>query len=338
MDYSWWSNETNGGFEHENDYTNSYYDPYAYNAPCEYICCNYCGYNHFVEQCPNVSKLDYMEGDFSRAQTHMYDDNFSLSLNQESSPFWDPTCSISPCVSHFELSPPFHNDEYKHIHREKPTIIDMLQQILDNQKDLNEHSVRKGERLCAQTLALENITIKVGEIVSHLESLRQKDVLSDISNDSNVDVVSSAQITIANDDVLPIAWDSFGGDCELELHDGESNIECLVEIPILEPNACCLEQENIEEIPIIYDLDPPGDILTFTDESQVDFMGFSNYLGALANNCEKVKLEPLISLSKLCIVLIEEVHMSCFHELSCLNYFCLKRNEDKIIMIFDTYD
>ena len=153
---------------------------------------------------------------------------------------------------------------------------------------------------------------------------------------------NSAQITIANDDVSPIAYDSFGDDCELEMHDGESNIECLVEIPILEPNACCLGQKNIEEIPIIYDLDPPSDILTLTDESQVDFIGFSKYFGAIEDNCEEIELEPTMCYIETCFsksLLIERSCKSCVNEFPLSLEPCLlRRNKDKVILVFDTYD
>ena len=105
MDYSWWSNETNGGFEHENDYTNSYYDPYAYNAPCEYICCNYCGDSHFNEQCPHFSTMDFVEDDFAKVQANLDDNSFNLSWNHEYSLSRDPNYSFPSYAPQCQISP-----------------------------------------------------------------------------------------------------------------------------------------------------------------------------------------------------------------------------------------
>ena len=81
--------------------------------------------------------------------------------------------------------------------------------------------------------------------------------------------------------------------------------------------------------------------MTLTDESQVDFMGFSKYLGGMDSYCDIIKLEPSIVLINLCIpkpLVIDVVH-TCLNEHSCLlQSFCNKRNEDKLILIFDTYD
>ena len=127
---------------------------------------------------------------------------------------------------------------------------------------------------------------------------------------------------------------------ELGTNDGKRNIESLVDVLISEPNAC-FEQENGEEFTSTYDFDLPRDVLTLTDESQVDFMGFSKYLGGMDSYCEIIKLKSPIVLINLCIakpLVIDEVH-TCLHELSCLlKSYCNKRNEDKIIVVFDTYD
>ena len=83
------------------------------------------------------------------------------------------------------------------------------------------------------------------------------------------------------------------------------------------------------EIPSSHVQNPPGDFLTLTDESPMDFIGFSKYLGASDDNFEVFELEP-----------------TKYYIESCLLYECpfllkpclLKRNEDKVVLVFDTYD
>ena len=181
----------------------------------------------------------------------------------------------------------------------------------------------------------------MSEISSNIEALIQRGIFSNMSNEASMeDEISREELSIEGEKLLPMTCDDFGGDGELEIIDGENNIEPLGGVSTLEPIAC-LEQENGEVFRSTYNLDPSRDVLTLTDESQVDFMGFSKYLGGMDSYCEIIKSESPIVLINLCIskpLVIDEVH-TCLNEHSCLlQSFCNKRNEDKIIVIFDTFN
>lgn len=75
MDYLWWTNEASNGFEHGNDYLNSYYNPNAFETQYEHISCNYYGDNHISGQCPHVSIMDYVEDDFDKVQANLHDNH-----------------------------------------------------------------------------------------------------------------------------------------------------------------------------------------------------------------------------------------------------------------------
>ena len=178
-----------------------------------------------------------------------------------------------------------------------------------------------------QTLALDNLAIKVGELTSQIESLMQKGWSIDMPNDSCVEnMVSNGELIMGSDDVISMVCDNCEGDSELESEEGENNVECSIEVSSLEPNSCCCEQV---EIPTIVVQNPPSDFLALTYASPMDFIGYSKYLGAGDGNFEVFKLEP-----------------TKYYNESCFLYECpfllkpylLKRNEDKVILVFDTYD
>ena len=74
----------------------------------------------------------------------------------------------------------------------------------------------------------------------------------------------------------------------------------------------------------------------------MDFMGFSKYFRAIEDNCEAIELEPTNSYIETCFLkslLIERSCKSCVIEFPLsLNPCLLRRNEDKVILVFDTYD
>ena len=82
--------------------------------------------------------------------------------------------------------------------------------------------------------------------------------------------------------------------------------------------------------------------MTLTDKSPMDFIGFSKYLGASDDNFETIELEPTMCHTETCFLkslLIERSCNSCMSEFPMALKPChLKRNEDKVILVFDTYD
>ena len=80
--------------------------------------------------------------------------------------------------------------------------------------------------------------------------------------------------------------------------------------------------------------------MTLTDESPMDFIGFSKYFGAIEDNLETIELEPTMCHIETCFLkslLIEGTCIMNEFPLS-LKTCLLKRNEDKVILVFDTYD
>ena len=64
-----------------------------------------------------------------------------------------------------------------------------------------------------------------------------------------------------------------------KINDGENNIQSLVGVLILELNPY-FELENGEGFPLIYDLDPPRDVLTLIDKIKYISLAFQNIQGA----------------------------------------------------------
>ena len=173
MDYPWWTNGARDEFEHDNDYPTSYYDPNAFQTQYEYICCNYCGDNHYNEQCPHFSTMDYVGDDFAKVQTNLDDNSFNLSWNHEHSMSWDPNYSFPSYAPQCQISPNS-LDESSSNHEKMSRIEEMLQRILDIQNE--------------DLLAQENSISKAKETLSSIESLNQKFAFFRTSNDSCVEI------------------------------------------------------------------------------------------------------------------------------------------------------
>ena len=105
----------------------------------------------------------------------------------------------------------------------------------------------------------------------------------------------------------------------------------------MEPNPYCCEQV---EIPTIVVQNSQSNFLTLTDESPMDFIGFSKYLGASDHNFETIELEPTMCHIVSCFLKSLLIEGSCIvNEFSLSLKPCLlRRNEDKVILVFDTYD
>ena len=170
MEYPWWANGASDRFEHGNDYPTSYYDPNAFQTQYEYICCNYFGNNHYNEQCPHFSTMDFVEDDCSKVQPNFHDYSFNLSWNHEHSMSWDPNYSFPSYSPQFQISSNS-LDESSSNHERMSIMEDMLQRYIDNE---NEYRARDDEKWSEQTLALENLAIKVSELTSQFESFKAK--------------------------------------------------------------------------------------------------------------------------------------------------------------------
>ena len=115
----------------------------------------------------------------------------------------------------------------------------MLQRYIDNE---NEYRAKDDEKWREQTLALENLAIKLGELTSQFESLRQRGVFIDASNDSCVENTSNGELIMGSDDVISMVCDNCEGEIELKIEEEENNIERAIdEVTSLEPNPYCCE-------------------------------------------------------------------------------------------------
>ena len=205
------------------------------------MCCNYCGDSHFNEQCPHFSTMDFVEDDFAKVQANLDDNSFNLSWNHEYSLSRDPNYSFLSYTPQCQISPNS-LDESSSSQEKMSRIMDLLQLYLDNE---NEYRARDEEKWREQTLALENLAIKLGELTSQFESLRQRGVFIDTSNDFCVESTLNGELIMGSDDVISMICDNCGGDSELKIEEGENNVECSIEVPSLEPNPYCCEQVEI---------------------------------------------------------------------------------------------
>ena len=136
----------------------------------------------------------------------MYENTFSPRQNHVESMFWDPNSYPSPCAPHFESSPNFHVDEAYPIPRDKPTIEDMLQLLLNNDEKLLARQERN-------TLSLQRLALQMSEISSNLEALIQRGIFSNMSNEASmVDEISREELSIEGEKLLPMTCNDFGVD------------------------------------------------------------------------------------------------------------------------------
>ena len=277
--------------------------------------------------------MDFVEDDFPKVQANLHDNSFNLSWNHEHSLSWDPNYSFPSYAPQCQISSNS-LDESSSNHERMSRMENMFKCFIDNE---NEYRARDDEKWREQTLALENLTIKLGELTSQFEFLRQRGVFIDALNDSCAEITSNGELIMGSDDVISMVCDNCGGDSELKIEKGENSIECAIEVPSLEPNSCYCEQV---EIPTIFVQNPQSDFMTLTDESQVDFIGFSKYLGSSVENFETIELEPTMCHIVTCFLKSLLIEGSCIvNEFSLPLKTCLlKRNEDKVILVFDTYD
>ncbi len=335
MDNPWWFNESSGGFTHDNDYPNSFYDPYTSNTQYEYICCNHCGDNHYSEQCPYFSTRNYME-----AQPNVYNENFSLHENQNHSLYWDSN-SFSSQTYYPQTSLTPYIDESIPIPEKKPSIEDKLQLILENVTEMRDWTKTKFHEHAS---SIENLTMHVSEIASTLESLQQNE---------NFHENSSEQVNMESEEVWPTFCNTSEVDLVLKTNVEEENTNGSDMISIFEPQTSLSELEIIDEfLSTIYDVDSPSTAVTLTDEGhfdfvsvltdedQIDFVGCSRFLEVSSFVVVNKFVFPSFNLFSTCtskLLMIDEVQVPHEHPYI-FKPHCTKRNEDVVIMIFDTYD
>ena len=102
-------------------------------------------------------------------------------------------------------------------------------------------------------------------------------------------------------------------------------------------NACDSDTHVDVSVPITALDYSPITVVTLTDESQIDFIGCSLILERHTSNCLYehilIPLKSVIACS-LKLSMIEKAQVITLVD----HLYCLKRNEDEVIIVFDTYD
>ena len=112
---------------------------------------------------------------------------------------------------------------------------------------------------------------------------------------------------------------------------------CLIDVQDVNSNVCDFDIHVDVSVPITTLDDSPITVMTLTDGSQIDFVGCSLFLERFTSNCLYehiiIPLKSVIACSlKLSMIEKAQVITLIYH------LYCLKRNGDELIMVFDTYD
>ena len=305
MDHPWWT--YGAGYEHNNGYTHSYSYTNSSNAQFEQHFCNYCCNNHCYGQCPQFFTSDFKKDDYSRVHGAFQENSFHPSYSHEHSFPYNPNYLPPTYASQFEI--PTNQFEESLPIGEKSSIEKMLERILENQnKEILEH---------------QHSSKRARDMLFSSESLRERSVIED-PIDSRIDIIVSSENVILGTEDLPVHnCKSLVGNCEFGVEEGENEEELgdEIEIPTLSiqtPHISC-------EAP--------------TYGSSVDFIGFSRYFRAPEVNLGANALKGQFLRTSL---------KSSWNEIPSkssrkrgprpLAPCQIKRNEDKVVYVFDTYD
>ena len=264
--------------------------------------CYHCGNNHVPGNCPFLPTINYIGDDFTRQQTYV--DNFSRpSWNFEQDECWNPHVDS---YSH-AIDPPFMS--YSHV-----------QENIDYENFFLEERLDRLERLAGKFLIILEDSLKWQEdSFKRLEDCLKK--LKSIIDEDRVDHAVEEDLEIV---IEPET-------CLKEI-DG-----CLIDVQDVNSNACDSDIHVDVSVPIATLDDSPITVVTLTDESQIDFIGCSLFLERhISNSLYEHILIPLKSViaCSLKLSMIEKAQV-----ITLIDYlYCLKRNEDEVIMVFDTYD
>ena len=112
---------------------------------------------------------------------------------------------------------------------------------------------------------------------------------------------------------------------------------CLIDLQSVNSNACDSDIYVNVSVPITTLDYSPITVVTLTGESQIAFIGCSLFLERHASNCLYehiiIPLKSVIVCS-LKLSMIEKAQVITWID----HLYCLKRNEDELIMVFDTCD
>ena len=297
--------------------------------------CYHCGNNHVPGNCPFLPTINCIGDDFTRQQTYV--DNFSRpSWNFEQDECWNPHVDS---YSH-ALNPPFisyshvqgNNFEDSEISRREERF-DRLERLADMCLKLQEDCFKRLESIDTKfESGIQNIVVQVSQMCRDLEKLKQNSSVNHssplLSNEIEYEEVEDRDEQEVKED-LEIVIEP---ETCLEEIDG-----CLIDLQSVNLNACDSDIHVDVSVPITALYDSPITVVTLTDESQIDFIGCSLFLERhISNSLYEHILIPLKSViaCSLKLSMIEKAQVITLVD----HLYCLKRNEDEVIMVFDTYD
>ena len=297
--------------------------------------CYHCGNNHVPGNCPFLPTINCIGDDFTRQQTYV--DNFSRpSWNFEQDECWNS--HVDP-YSH-AINTPFIS--YSHVqgnnfedgeisHREER--FDILERLADMCLKWQENCFKRLESIETKfESGIQNIVVQVSQMCRDLEELKQNSSFNHssplLSNEIEYEEVGDRDDHEVKEDLEVVL--------EPETDLGETD-GCLIDLQSVNSNACDSDIYVNVSVPVATLDDSPINVMTLTDESQIDFIGCSLFLERNTSNCLYehilIPLKSVITCS-LKLSMIEKAQVISLID----HLYCLKRNEDEVIMVFDTYD
>ena len=179
---------------------------------------------------------------------------------------------------------------------------------------------------------VQNLVAQMSQMCRDLEELKQNSSFNHssplLSNEIEYEEVGDMDDHEVKEDLEVVL--------EPETDLGETD-GCLIDLQSVNSNACDSDIYVDVSVPIATLDDSPITVVTLTDESQIDFIGCSLFLERhISNSLYEHILIPLKSViaCSLKLSMIEKAQV-----ISLIDYlYCLKRNEDEVIMVFDIYD
>ena len=179
---------------------------------------------------------------------------------------------------------------------------------------------------------VQNLVAQMSQMCRDLEELKQNSSFNHssplLSNEIEYDGVKDRDNFEVEEDLEVVL--------EHETDLGETD-GCLIDVQDVNSNACDSDIYVDVSVPITALDDSPITVVTLTDESQIDFIGCSLFLERHTSNCLYehilITLKSVIACS-LKLSMIEKAQVITLID----HLYCLKRNEDEVIMVFDTYD
>ena len=308
------------------DYSEAYYKWYR---------CHHCGNNHVPGNCPFLPTINYIGDDFTRQQTYV--DNFSRpSWNFEQDECWNPHLDPyshtidSPFISYSHVQGNnFEDGEISH--REER--FDILERLADMYLKWQEKCFKRLDSIETKFESrVQNLVAHMSQMCRDLEELKQNSSFNHssplLSNEIEYEEVGDRDDHEVKEDLEVVL--------EPEIDLGETD-GCLIDLQSVNSNACDSDTYVDVSVPVTALDDSPITVVTLTDESQIDFIGCSLFLERhISNSLYEHILIPLKSViaCSLKLSMIEKPQV-----ISLIDYlYYLKRNEDEVIIVFDTYD